>query len=77
MRLEDFIDSTIKEIERFLGRDFRTSTEESEYSSEVSFQSSEVSSHSSELLFRPSVGNFRLLPGDSQFPREKLKFAEI
>ena len=35
MRLDDFIYCTIKEIERFLGKDFRTSTEERKNSSEV------------------------------------------
>ena len=32
---DDFIDRTIKEIARFLGRDFRTSTEERKNSSEL------------------------------------------
>ena len=32
---DDFIDGTIKEIEEFLGRDFRTSTEGRKISSEL------------------------------------------
>ena len=77
MRQDDFIYCTIKEIARFLGRDFETSTEESKNSSEVSFHSSELSFHSSEVLFPGSVENFHLLAGDFPFPREKPKLAEV
>ena len=70
MRQDDFIYCTIKEIARFPGRDFETSTEESRNSSEVSF-------HSSEVLYPGSVGNFHLLAGDFPFPREKTQLAEV
>ncbi len=77
MRQDDFIYCTIKEIARFPGRDFETSTEESKNSSEVSFHSSELSFHSSEVLYPGSVGNFHLLAGDFPFPREKPQLAEV
>ena len=74
---DDFIDGTIKEIGDFLGGNFRISSEEMKNSSEVSFHSSEVLFHSSEVFFRSSLENFHLLAGDFQFPREKLKLAEV
>ena len=73
----DFIDGTVKEIDGLIGGDFGNSSEERENSSELRNLSSEVSFHSSELLFPGSVGNFRLLGGGSQFPREKSQSAEM
>ena len=77
MRQDDFIYCTIKEIARFPGRDFETSTEESKNSSEVSFHSSELSFHSSEVLFRPSVENFWWLVSYWEIPLGKSDSAKI
>ena len=67
----------IKEIEGFLGGDLGLSSEERKNSSELRFLSSEVSFHSSEVSFPASVGNIRLLPGDSRIPREELELTEM
>ena len=74
---DEYIYDTIKEIKGFLGEDLGLSSEERKNSSELRFLSSEVSFHSSKLLFPGSVGNSRLLPGDSRFPRERLGSTEM
>ena len=53
---------------KYLGRKYKSSTEEMKNSSEVSFHSSEVLFHSSEVLFPGSVENFHFPPSYSQIP---------
>ena len=61
MTQSDFINGTIKDIERFLGGDLWLSSEERK-------NSSELWNHSSEVSFPASVENFRFLVSYVEIP---------